>query len=126
MRDAQGRLLVGKRVNRPARGTWFVPGSRLVKDERLDDAFLRITREELGLAMARTSASFLGLFEHFYEDNLLEETGYGTHYVVLAHELRVTGNLPLPKDQHAEYRWVTDAQALADPLVHPNTKAYCK
>ena len=126
MRDPQGRLLLGKRVNRPARGTWFVPGSRLVKNERLDAAFVRITGEELGAPRERNEARLLGLFEHFYDDNLLGEPGYGTHYVVLAHELRVSGDLPLPKDQHADYRWLTNAQALADPLVHPNSKAYCK
>ncbi len=28
LRNAQGQILVGKRVNRPAQGFWFVPGGR--------------------------------------------------------------------------------------------------
>ena len=32
----------------------------------------------------------------------------------------------LPNDQHTAYRWLSDVEALADPEVHDNTKAYCK
>ncbi|HJV21843.1 MAG TPA: NUDIX domain-containing protein, partial [Holophagaceae bacterium] len=39
VRDPGGRVLVGRRRNRPAQGWWFVPGGRVGKGERLDDAF---------------------------------------------------------------------------------------
>ena len=48
--DADSRVLVGQRRNRPARGTWFVPGGRIRKDERLDAAFTRLVETELGIA----------------------------------------------------------------------------
>ena len=126
VRDARRRLLVGRRVNRPAKDTWFVPGGRIEKDERLAAAFRRITRVELGIEIEITSARFLGCFEHLYPDNRSGLPGFGTHYVVLAHE--ITGRLleSLPGDQHTAYRWLTDAEAVADPDVHENTKAYCR
>jgi colanic acid biosynthesis protein WcaH len=40
IRDSKNRILLGRRVNEPARGKWFVPGSRILKDESLDDAGL--------------------------------------------------------------------------------------
>jgi colanic acid biosynthesis protein WcaH len=46
--DEEGYILVGKRTNEPAYGTWFVPGGRVNKDETLDAAFERIATDELG------------------------------------------------------------------------------
>ena len=126
VRDAQGRLLVGRRVNRPAQGAWFVPGGRIEKDERLAAAFRRITRAELGVEIELATTRFVGYFEHHYPDNRSGVHGFGTHYVVLAHEIAGHSLESLPTDQHAAYRWVSDAEALADPDVHENTKAYCK
>lgn len=126
LRDQQARLLVGRRRNRPAGGTWFVPGGRIAKDEKLADAFARLTREELGTSMAITQGRFVGVFEHLYADNAFGEPGYGTHYIVLAYALDARSELRLPTTQHTAYRWLSDAQALADPGVHENTKAYCR
>ncbi|MFC4195069.1 NUDIX domain-containing protein [Novosphingobium lubricantis] len=42
--NEDGGYLLGHRVNRPAQGFWFVPGGRIHKNERLDDAFRRIAR----------------------------------------------------------------------------------
>jgi colanic acid biosynthesis protein WcaH len=126
VRDSAGRLLVGRRVFAPARNTWFVPGGRIRKGERHAEAFARISMDELGIALSPESARFLGVFDHLYPENALGEPGYGTHYVVLAYEVRIAEPLQvLPDEQHTAYRWLTDEEALADPEVHPNTKAYC-
>src|SRR6185503_1647071 len=126
VRDAQGRLLVGRRTNRPAQNTWFVPGGRIEKDERLAAAFRRITRRERGGEIDLSTTRFVGYFEHLYPDNSSGLPGFGTHYIVLAHEISGPAFGSLPQDQHAAYRWVSDAEALADPEVHESTKAYCK
>lgn len=125
VRDTHGRVLLGLRVNRPARGAWFVPGGRIYKNERLDEAFARITLAELGREFVRSGAPLLGVYEHLYDDNALDEAGVSTHYVVLAHALSVdAAGLSLPEDQHSQYRWAHVADVLADPTVHANTRAY--
>ena len=126
VRDAQGRLLVGRRTNRPAKDTWFVPGGRIEKDERLAAAFRRITRMELGVEIDLAATRFVGYFEHHYPDNRSGLPGFATHYIVLAHEISGREFGALPDDQHTAYRWLSDADALADPEVHENTKAYCR
>lgn len=124
VRDRQDRVLLGLRRNEPARGTWFVPGGRIAKDERLDQAYARIAAGELGLAQARRAqARFLGVYEHFYETNAGERPGFGTHYVVLGYELRAEP-AALPAAQHSDYRWLAVAELLADEAVHEYTKAY--
>jgi colanic acid biosynthesis protein WcaH len=126
VRNAAGAMLVGWRRNRPARDAWFVPGGRIGKDERIAAAYARLTGDELGRVLPFEAARFIGVFEHFYPDNFAGEEGYGTHYVVLAYEAAVAADLPLPDAQHARYRWMNDAELLAEPAVHPNTKAYAR
>lgn len=123
--DRDGRLLVGRRTNPPAQGFWFVPGGRIRKNETLASAFSRITRAELGTAIALQSARLDRIYEHFYAEDFRGEVGAGTHYVVLAHTLAIdTRELNLPADQHDSYRWVSPDQGLADESIHANTRAY--
>lgn len=124
VRNPAGQILLGRRLNRPAQGYWFVPGGRVQKNERLDDAFTRLTCEELGYAMYRTDACFLGPYEHFYNDNFSGD-GFSTHYVVLGYELSwINEQMMLPVTQHDQYRWFDLAELQADPLVHQYTKDY--
>jgi colanic acid biosynthesis protein WcaH len=125
VRDQASSVLLGLRTNRPARDTWFVPGGVIRKGETIDQAFSRIAQVELGLALSRSDASFKGVYEHFYEDNFAGADGVPTHYVVLAYEVTVP-NLRAegPLDQHRDLRLFSINEALADPAVHANTKAY--
>jgi colanic acid biosynthesis protein WcaH len=125
VRDHSDRVLVGLRLNRPAQGFWFVPGGRIYKDERIDDAFLRISHDELGCAIPREDGRLLGIYEHFYDDNALEISRISTHYVVIAYEVDVdAASLVLPDAQHEEFQWMTVDEILGDAAVHSNTKAY--
>lgn len=126
VRDASGRLLVGRRVNPPAQGFWFVPGGRVRKGETLADAFERISAAELGARYPMRDTRFAGVFEHFYDEDFTggNDAG-GTHYVVLAYVLDAGPARPdLPVDQHDQYRWVAPAEGLSDPDIHANTRAY--
>ena len=125
LRDPDGAVLLGRRIYEPAKGFWFVPGGRIGKNETLDEAFARILKTETGLEQPRSQASLLGVYEHFYDTNRLEEPGYGTHYVVLGHELVLPSRPQIrTDDQHGEIRWMTPQALLADANVHPNSKAY--
>jgi colanic acid biosynthesis protein WcaH len=125
VRRGDGRVLLGKRTNEPAKGFWFVPGGRIHKNERLDDAFRRICEAELGKPFAIADAEFLGVFEHLYPTNFAEKPGTGTHYIVLAYELHAI-DLPqeLPADQHGEFDWFDMQRILKTDGVHGNTRAY--
>ena len=122
--NSQGQVLLGQRTNRPAQGFWFVPGGRILKNEAMAAAFLRLSKAELGLASELGDAEFLGVYEHFYTDNF-SGTDFSTHYVVLGyrlvHDLELNS---LPDAQHHSYRWFDVAELLASVQVHDNTKAY--
>jgi colanic acid biosynthesis protein WcaH len=123
IRHGDGRALLGQRLNRPARGSWFVPGGRIRKNELVQEALRRISERELGVSIG--SATLAGVFDHIYEDNFLGAPGVNTHYVVLAFAAGLPPKIVLtPDEQHSELRWWSVKDLLAEPLVHENTKAY--
>ncbi|MCG9601187.1 GDP-mannose mannosyl hydrolase [Vibrio sp. Isolate31] len=122
VRNNEGKVLLGKRLNRPAQGYWFVPGGRILKDESFVIAFNRLIKNELGLGYAEPI--FKGIYQHFYDDNF-SEADFTTHYVVLAYEISVGEALSnLPLDQHSSYQWVTEDELLTDQRTHVHTKWY--
>ncbi|EFJ8097383.1 GDP-mannose mannosyl hydrolase [Escherichia coli] len=117
-------ILVGKRINRPARGFWFVPGGRIRKNESLIDAFSRVCQSEIDLAASINNAKFFGVYEHFYNDSFYGDE-FSTHYVVLAYKILVDKNNIIPSfGQHDQYSWMNYSDLIKDDSVHDNTKAY--
>jgi colanic acid biosynthesis protein WcaH len=124
--NEEHEILLGWRKNLPAKGYWFVPGGRILKDETFPMAFQRITKNELGTAFSLSDASFLGVYEHIYPgENAVGIDGIGTHYIVIAYRMKTDSHkLQLPEEQHAGYRWSSIDELLDDPNAHLNTKNY--
>lgn len=123
IQDAEGRVLLGERKNRPAQGYWFVPGGRILKNESLADAFKRLTLAELGEAFSITDATLQGPYDHFYSDSVFGDSP-STHYVAIAYRLSVDELPDLPDEQHSGYRWFSVEELRTDDRVHKHTKAY--
>jgi len=123
--NEDNQALLGERLNKPAQGSWFVPGGRILKNESLDKAFERLTIEELGEAFTILEATLLGPFEHFYDENVFGDS-ISTHYVAIAYILRLSKPLTdLPHDiQHGKYKWFDIESLLIDKKVHKYTKWY--
>ena len=65
------KILLGKRINKPAQGYFFSIGGRINKNEAIDNAMDRIARNELNIEL-KTIPKFIGVFEHFYDDSINE------------------------------------------------------
>lgn len=121
----EGKILLGLRKNEPAKDTWFVPGGRVRKHELIDDAVKRITKQELGTELHKTSD--LGVYHHIYPNNFANDD-HGTHYVVFAVNIVLeedTSYLNLfPDDQHVALKWWDVEDIMTDPSVHIYTKNY--
>ncbi|MHC4062059.1 MAG: GDP-mannose mannosyl hydrolase, partial [Planctomycetota bacterium] len=125
VKNERGEILVGLRNNAPAKGSWFVPGGRILKDERIAEAFERIAYDELGIRPAFKDARFLGVFEHLYPNNFTEKEEFSTHYVVLAYEIKIAETaLNPPRNQHSEHKWLTKQSLDKEADIHPYTRAY--
>ena len=124
--NEKNEVLLGQRLNRPAKSFWFVPGGRIVKNEAIANAFKRLTLAELGTEYLIENASLLGPYDHFYTDSVFNEN-ISTHYVAIAYILNVNSNelnnLPIAQ-QHSNYSWLTKETLLESNEVHTHTKWY--
>ncbi|EQA7358756.1 GDP-mannose mannosyl hydrolase [Enterobacter hormaechei] len=120
-----GQVLLGQRQNRPAKDFWFVPGGRIYKNETFRSAFSRLTTDELNIEVSLEQSFFIGVFEHFYNDNVTG-TDFSTHYVVHGYQLNIDINdqHPFPNSQHSVFKWFEPEELLASKNVHQYTKNY--
>ena len=120
-------ILLGLRNNRPAQGSWFVPGGTIRKNEPRAEALQRVAARELQIAdVLALRPQLLGVFEHFYPDCFAGDIGVSTHYVVVAHRIDVPAGFGIPggDDQHRSLRWWPLAEAAASDAVHRYTRDY--
>jgi len=116
------KILLGKRVNKPALGYFFTTGGRIYKNESIQKAIFRIAKSELNIDLKFTP-KFLNVFEHFYADGIYDDVS--THYVNLAYELNIDDEaLNLPTQQHSEYCWFEVDELLHSKQVHKHVKDY--
>ena len=128
-----GKLLLGKRNNKPAQGWWFTPGGRIRKGEAWSNALQRIAQEEVGMACLKTSQPFLmGVWDHFYENSAFNDR-VSTHYVNMPYYCELKSEqickfaLPFGKlEQHSEWRWVSLDSAASDSSVHSYVRVYAQ
>ena len=117
------KILLGKRINKPAQSYLFSIGGRVYKNETIDSAMMRIAKDELNFSLKLTP-SFIGVFEHFYDDSIYQDVS--THYINLAYEIEIEETLNLPNEQHNEYQWLTIDELLESKQVHKYVKDYFK
>jgi colanic acid biosynthesis protein WcaH len=116
-----GKVLLGKRINKPAQGYFFSTGGRINKNETIDNAIIRIVKNELNIKLESTPR-FIGIFEHFYDDSIYKDVS--THYVDIAYEYEVEEVPDLPIEQHNAYKWFSVDELLESKQVHEYTKDY--
>jgi colanic acid biosynthesis protein WcaH len=115
------KMLLGKRINKPAQGYFFSIGGRINKNEAIGNAMARVALNELNIDLKYTP-EFIGVFEHFYDDSMYENVS--THYVNIAYEYEMEETPDLPTEQHSEYQWFTVDELLNSDQVHKYTKDY--
>ena len=117
----EDKVLLGKRVNKPAQGYWFTLGGRVLKGESIASAIERIEKDELGIVV-NSNPKFIGVFEHLYDDSIFE--GVSTHYLNLGYEIEVSSLEDLPAEQHDDYHWFGLEELIQSSEVHPYVKDY--
>jgi colanic acid biosynthesis protein WcaH len=115
------KVLLGKRINKPAQGYFFSTGGRINKNETIDNAMIRIAKNELNIDL-KSVPKFIGVFEHFYDDSIYKDVS--THYVNFAYEYQMEEIPDLPTKQHNEYQWFAIDELLESKQVHKYVKDY--
>ena len=127
------KLLVGERINDPAKGSFFVPGGKAYKNEYLKEALGRISEHEIGIRLTSNQVTLNGIYDHLYENNFKDDS-CGTHYVCIAclfalddmekdmEKIDIVETAML--SQHHCVEWLDVNQILDHPKVHINVKSY--
>ncbi|MCB5183698.1 GDP-mannose mannosyl hydrolase [Methylobacillus gramineus] len=124
------QVLLGRRLNRPAQGFWFVPGGRIMKNETISAALNRVLDQELSIATALNNHNIkpelMGAYQHFYDDSFVGDVGISTHYVVLGHRILLPDYIEIKQhdNQHAELSWWKIDDLIFADDVHVYTKDY--
>lgn len=108
IKNKKAEILMGRRSNNPAKNFFFVPGGRILKNEKIELAFERISLIELGKSLKINDAKFLNYYEHFYKNSLWDIKGITTHYLVLAFEYNSTTKEKFNlNNQHKSFQWIS-------------------
>ena len=117
-------IIVGQRINNPAKDKYFVPGGRIYKNETRKNAFKRICNDEIGINLELENTSLIGIYEHFYQNSRWDKEDINTHYIVEARFLKIDSTLIKKANlnsQHSKTLWLKSYEDNKDKLHH-----YCE
>ena len=124
----EGKLLMGKRINNPAKDYLFVPGGRVLKNETREKAFERISKKEVGTVLNIVNSRFIGIYEHFYKNSKWNDNNISTHYVVEARliEFETYNNKKFNlSNQHSSFELI-DIKKFGNKNIHYYSLKYIK
>ncbi len=111
----EGRVLLVRRGNPPARGDWAIPGGSVALGETLGEAAEREIKEETGITIRAGEPVFT--FDAVERD---PDGRVRYHYVIVDLAAEYISGSPCPGDDAAEVRWAAP-EDLADLPVNPET-----
>ena len=104
--NKKSKILLFKRQNNPLKNIYYTPGGRVNKNEHLNDAILRKSKEELGLDLKLKDLRYCGAIEEFFNNSNFEEVKNGTHHINFVYEFIMSNNININLDeQHESYKW---------------------
>jgi mutator protein MutT len=99
---SEGKILLEKRKNEPAKGKWTIPGGVVEVGESLEDAVIRETKEETGLEVEAP------LFIDVVDQVDLDENGrVKYHFVIIDYHVKVKRGEPRAESDADALQWVT-------------------
>lgn len=84
--------------------------------KRMNEAFIRMTKKELGISLEKKDFIFHCISQHWYKNNF-RDNKFGTHYISLSFKKELTDDeykLIDIKDQHSNIKWLTKEELLDD------------
>ena len=121
-KDQDGKVLLGKRVNDPAKGYYFTPGGRIFKNESIKNAILRLSAKELGTPLQLEALKFNGFYDHLFENSIFGDLSLHCVNLAFGHQF---SKLPeLPDQEHEEYKFFTVEDILSRKDVHEYVRWY--
>ncbi|CAG9463539.1 unnamed protein product [Pedinophyceae sp. YPF-701] len=101
LQRADGKFLLVERVQEPAKGFWWLPGGRLLKNESFFEGAVRKLKQETGIEC--TPAKLLAVYNAMYPRSAWDTEDYvGTHTVNAVVLMPVSQEVELKLDAQAK------------------------
>jgi ADP-ribose pyrophosphatase YjhB (NUDIX family) len=97
----EGKILLSKRLNEPAKGKWSIPGGMVELGETVKDAVMRETKEETNLSVVEPV-----LFDVVDSVDLDDKGKVRYHYVIIDFFVKVKDGIPKADTDVEELVWV--------------------
>lgn len=110
-----GKVLLVHRKEEPAKNEWWIPGGRIFKNEKFEDAAKRKLKEETGLNAIKIKD--LGIQEYFSDKSIFNNIETGTHAVAAIYLIEVENDEVKINNTSSEYRWVDKIEENLNPYV---------
>ncbi len=111
------RALLVYRKNEPAKDQWWVPGGRVLKNERLEDAIIRKVKEETGLEVVVEKK--VGVYETMFERGQIPDLKTGVHtinVVFLVYQKDPEQEIKIDETS-GDYKWISNIEEDFEPYV---------
>lgn len=106
------QYLLVRRKDEPLKDQLYFPGGRLFKNEKSEEAAIRIAKSEVGLNCS--IRKFLGVYETIFQNG---PYNIPVHSVNLTYYLHTSTNKVKLDDHHSEFQWV-NASRIPPELDH--------
>ena len=106
--NSEGKVLMIKRSNEPAKGQWWLPGGRIFKKETIRDAAIRKIHEEVGLELS--DVIIIGAYETIFDEGPFGiESGTHSVNVLVKGNVKSFDNMKTNGD-HSDVAFFKDVQ----------------
>ena len=100
------RFLLVLRENEPLKGEWWIPGGRIHKNEKSEDAARRKVKEECNINIKIEKK--IGFYDVFSDKGIFDNLKTGVHTVSVVFLASVDGEEGIALDkQSSKFRWMT-------------------
>ncbi|KAB2948045.1 MAG: NUDIX domain-containing protein [Candidatus Methanoperedens sp.] len=111
------KILLVYRNNEPAKNEWWFPGGRVYKNERLEEAAVRKTSEEVGIKVQ--IIKMIGIYETMFDKGPFDDLKSGVHTINIYFLVKPTlENFKIKiDDTSSDYRWIDKIEENLHPYV---------
>lgn len=109
------KIFMVKRKNNPAKGEWWMPGGRILKNESLEAAAIRKSYEETGLNVKIIKP--LIFEETIFDEPSIEGVKSGAHTVNVSFLAEARSNGEKIDEQSSDYKWADKIEKEWPPYV---------
>lgn len=103
VKDSQ--VLLVKRAQEPGKGSWCIPGGRVFKNEKLEEAAIRKAKEEVGLDVE--IQEMIGVYETMFDKGPFGSSVHTINVVFLADY--AGGEVKLDSSS-SDFKWISSSE----------------